>query len=388
MRKNIAIFGATGSIGLQAIDIILQHEDLFYAKILTAHTNSTLLADLAVKTKAQYVVISDESKVEHLKEQLKNRHQCTILAGEKGLCEAAHIECDKVVASIVGVSGLKPLWETCKTGADILLANKEALVVAGNLLFKQIERYQNKIIPIDSEHNAIFQALQGQQKKHIKKITLTASGGPFWSYKIDDMKHITKKQALAHPNWSMGPKISIDSATMANKALEVIEAYYLFFLKAEQISVVIHPQSIIHSLVEFIDHSQIAQLGTSDMRIPISYALAYPSRIENNSESLSLTAIKKLDFYEPDIVRFPFIKIAYDILQNPSETMWIFNCANEVAVAYFLEDKISFMNIMDIVVHMLNHTEAYECSTLDETLHQIIHVKQKTKDYIEKKYCI
>ena len=350
--KKVAILGSTGSIGLNTLDVldhILSTE--FEVCGLSAKENLDLLDSQILKYKPEVACLIDEKKAGELREKVKDC-EVEIFSGQEGLVRvAAHKEADVVVTAVVGAAGLIPTLEAIKRGKRIALANKETLVMAGEIIIREAKKSGSEILPVDSEHSAIFQCLEGRDPAQIKRIILTASGGPFRDRK--DLSTITPKEAMAHPTWKMGDKISIDSATLMNKGLEVIEACYLFGLPPSRISVLIHPQSIIHSMVEFTDGSYLAQLGIADMRIPIAYALTYPRRFPNELEELDLVRIGNLTFEAPDKDRFPCLGLAYQAVEAGGTMPAVLNAANEVAVEYFLKEKIGFLDIPKIVQEVM-----------------------------------
>lgn len=348
-KREIAILGSTGSIGRQTLDVIAEYPSKFSAYLLTANTKAELLAEQAVKYGAKHVIIADESKYSILKNLLSG-HDIKVEAGAKAISDAMSIpEIDTVVTAMVGYSGLEPTIKAIKSNKTIALANKETLVVAGKLIYKLLETSTTKIYPVDSEHGAIFQCLVGEEHNSISKLILTASGGPFRTKTIEQLEHVTKADALKHPNWSMGAKITIDSATMMNKGFEVIEARWLFDVMPEQIEVVVHPQSIIHSMVEFKDSSVKAQLGLPDMHLPIRYALGLPNRLESTCDRLKVTDYSNLTFEAPDYVKFPLLGLAFEAMRKAGNIPCIMNAANEIAVAAFLKEQIRFVDISRIV---------------------------------------
>ena len=348
-KKQIAILGSTGSIGTQALEVISEHSDLFEVEVLTANNNSALLIEQAKKYKPNTVVITNEDKYKEVNNALFNLG-IKVFAGQQSLEEVVEGEnIDVVLTALVGYSGLKPTIGAIKAKKNIALANKETLVVAGDLITKLCQEYGVSIYPVDSEHSAIFQCLVGEQYNPIEKIYLTASGGPFRGRQRNELLDITKAQALKHPNWEMGAKITIDSASLMNKGLEVIEAKWLFDLKAEQIDVVVHPQSIIHSAVQFEDGSIKAQLGIPDMKLPIQYALGFPKRLPNTFERFSFMDYPNLTFEKPDIETFQNLQLAFNAMEKGGNMPCILNAANEIAVAAFLQDKIGFLNMSDLI---------------------------------------
>ena len=348
-KKQIAILGSTGSIGTQALEVISEHSDLFEVEVLTANNNSDLLIEQAKKYKPNTVVITNEDKYKEVNNALFDLG-IKVFAGQQSLEEVVEGEnIDVVLTALVGYSGLKPTIRAIKAKKNIALANKETLVVAGDLITKLCQEYGVSIYPVDSEHSAIFQCLVGEQYNPIEKIYLTASGGPFRGRQRNELLDITKAQALKHPNWEMGAKITIDSASLMNKGLEVIEAKWLFDLKADQIDVVVHPQSIIHSAVQFEDGSIKAQLGIPDMKLPIQYALGFPKRLPNTFERFNFMDYPNLTFEKPDIETFQNLQLAFNAMQKGGNMPCILNAANEIAVAAFLQDKIGFLNMSDLI---------------------------------------
>lgn len=353
--KKIAILGSTGSIGTQALDIIERNRSYFKIEALSAHNNIELLKEQINKFKPRVVTVVDKEKAEILKSKISSKTE--ILVGPGGLKEIASIKnLDMVLVAVVGIAGLEATIAALSTGNDVALANKETLVAGGQLVMNTAKVHGSSIIPVDSEHSAILQCIQGARKKDIKGIVLTASGGPFRGYTREDLEKVTVEDALKHPNWVMGQKITIDSATLMNKGLELIEAKWLFDLDIEQIKVVIHPESIIHSMVEFIDNSVLAQLGLADMRIPILYALTYPERMPSPVESLDLLKLKKLSFEEADLETFSCLKLAINAIEIGGTMPVVLNAANEIAVKKFLDRKIGFNEIASLVKEaMKNH---------------------------------
>lgn len=353
MTRSLSIFGATGSVGLSTLDLVRQHRDKYRIVALTANGNAADLAKLAREFDAEIAVVADETAYAALVEALAGS-STKAAAGPAALVEAAQMGADWTMAAIVGCAGLPPTMAAIKAGKTVALANKEALVSAGDLMMAAVERSGATLLPVDSEHNAIFQCLAGGHIDQVRKITLTASGGPFRTFSLDQMRAVTPAQAVAHPNWDMGAKISVDSATMMNKGLELIEAHHLFPVGLDRLDIVVHPQSVIHSMVEYVDRSTLAQLGSPDMRIPIASALAWPARIETNSEPLDLARISKLEFEVPDLVRFPALQLARTSAEQGGAAPAILNAANEVAVAAFLNGQIGFLDIANVVSSTLD----------------------------------
>lgn len=348
-QKRIAILGSTGSIGTQALDVIGKNPHLFKAEVITAGKNATLLIEQALTHGPAYVVISDDTQWEKVKNILQP-HGITVLCGSDALCEVVTAQSvDLVLTAMVGFAGLRPTLAAIKAGKPIALANKETLVVAGELVTELAAKHQVPLLPVDSEHSAIFQCLVGEEKNPIEKIILTASGGPFRGKTSEYLSTVTRQQALKHPNWSMGAKITIDSATLMNKGLEVIEARWLFGLKPEQIDVIVHPQSIIHSIVQFEDGSMKAQMGLPDMRLPIQYAMAYPQRIVSDFPRFDFMQYPNLTFEKADQNTFRNLGIAYEAMAKGGNLPCIVNAANEIAVEAFLRDEIGFLEISEII---------------------------------------
>lgn len=364
-KKQVSILGSTGSIGCNTLDLISRDKNSYNLKALTAHRNVKKLSEQAIEFNAEIAVIADEALYDDLKSALAGT-DIIAAAGFDALNEAADMPAEWVMSSIVGAAGLKPTLTAIRRGATIALANKECLVCAGDFMMDQVKENGATILPVDSEHNAIFQIFDFDHPKSIENITLTASGGPFWETDIADMASITPQQAVMHPNWSMGDKISVDSATMMNKGLELIEAYYLFPVGKDQLDIIIHPQSIVHSMVSYIDGSVLAQLGTPDMRTPISYALAWPNRMKTPSKKLDLAEIGQLEFIRPNDVRFPSINITREVLHNGGSAPTILNASNEVAVYAFLEGKIGFLDIAKIVEETLDKITFHNMTCLND----------------------
>jgi len=366
MQKRIAIFGSTGSIGTQALEVIAANPALFTAEVLTGHSNADLLIDQALKFNPNIVVIGDEKKYQAVKEALAKTN-IKVFAGEEALVEVAALNCyDIMLAAIVGYAGLRSTLQAIECGKTIALANKETLVVAGDIVMQKALANKTPVIPVDSEHSAIFQCLVGEGRNKIEKIVLTASGGPFLGKKPNYLVNVKRDHALQHPNWSMGAKISIDSATLMNKGLEMIEAKWLFDLKPEQIQVVVHPQSIIHSMVMFEDGSIKAQMGLPDMKLPIQYAMAFPHRIPNTFPRYDFRRPNTLTFEEPDLRTFRNLVLATEALFKGGNLACVMNAANEVAVFAFLHNRISFLDITEVVERTMNKIAFIETPTLEE----------------------
>ena len=359
--QQITVLGATGSIGLSTLDVIARHPDRYQAFALTGYSRLAELLALCIKHRPQVAVVPDERAASQLQADLRAAGLNTeVLVGEEGLCQVSSApEVDSVMAAIVGAAGLRPTLAAVNAGKKILLANKEALVMTGDLFMQAVRRSGSVLLPIDSEHNAIFQCLprdfsRGLGNVGVRRILLTASGGPFRETPLAELEHVTPDQACAHPNWSMGRKISVDSASMMNKGLELIEACWLFDARPEQVEVVIHPQSVIHSLVDYVDGSVLAQLGNPDMRTPIANALAWPERIDSGVAPLDLFAVARLDFQRPDEQRFPCLRLAREAAMAGNSAPAMLNAANEVAVAAFLDGRIRYPQIARIIEDVLN----------------------------------
>ena len=365
-KTGVAILGSTGSIGTQTLEVLEKHLDRFTVEVLTAGRNAKLLKEQALKFKPNAVVIADESQYEELKDALWDLG-VKVYLGEEALCQVVEMdEVDIVLTALVGFSGLKPTIAAINAGKHIALANKETLVVAGELVTKLANEKGVNIYPVDSEHSAIFQCLAGEFHNPIEKIYLTASGGPFRGKKADELKNVKKEQALKHPNWEMGAKITIDSASLMNKGLEVIEAKWLFNLKNEQIDVIVHPESIIHSIVQFEDGSMKAQMGLPDMKLPIQYALGYPERLKSDFPRFSFKDFRTLNFEDPDLVTFKNLALAFRALEKGGSMPCVLNAANEIAVAAFLKDEIGFLEMSDLVEFTMNSVEFIDKPTLED----------------------
>lgn len=366
MKKRIAIFGSTGSIGTQALEVIASHPDLFSAEILTAQSNEELLIEQALKFKPSLVVIGDDKKYQKVKDELSSL-KIKVLGGEDALSEAALEDSyDMMIAAIVGFAGLKPTLQAIESGKAVGLANKETLVVAGDIVMHKAVENKAPVIPIDSEHSAIFQCLVGETRNKIEKIILTASGGPFLGKKPNFLVNVKRDHALQHPNWSMGAKITIDSATLMNKGLEMIEAKWLFNLEPSQVQVLVHPQSIIHSMVQFEDGSMKAQMGLPDMKLPIQYALSFPRRLPSNFARYDFRKPGQLSFEEPDIKTFRNLALATDALFKGGNLPCILNAANEIAVYAFLRNRIGFLDMTDVIERAMDKVPFIEKPTLEE----------------------
>jgi len=382
LSKRIAILGATGSIGKSTLDLIERSPERFEVTSVTASTNAEALADIARRTGARLAVIADETRLRDLQELLVGTN-CRAAGGEAALAEAAAGDAELVIAAIVGCAGLRPVMAAVEAGKVVALANKEALVTAGALMTDAAAQHGATLLPVDSEHNAIFQCLAGSRIDDVSKIILTASGGPFRTASAEMLAIATPQQACAHPNWSMGAKISVDSATLMNKGLELIEAHYLFGLPSERIDVLIHPQSVIHSMVEYIDGSILAQLGSPDMRIPIAYALAWPERMATPAQRLDLTAIARLDFAAPDVARFPALRLAREALEAGGAAPIVLNAANEVAVACFLAGAIRFPDIAASVEEALHQSDFAAPRSIEDVLDIDRATRQRTESLVK-----
>jgi len=367
VRRKLAILGATGSVGKSTLDLIERNSERFEVVAVTAATNAEALADIARRTGARLAVVSDERRLSDLRELLVGSN-CRAAAGDQALIEAASGEAELVIAAIVGCAGLKPVMAAIESGRTVALANKEALVTAGALMTEAAIRSGATLLPVDSEHNAIFQCLACSRNDDVAKLILTASGGPFRTASAEMMRNATPAEAVAHPNWSMGAKISVDSATMMNKGLELIEAHHLFGVPSKRMEIIIHPQSVVHSLVEFVDGSVLAQLGSPDMRIPIAYALAWPERIPTPAQRLDLASIARLEFEQPDLTRFPALRIAREALEAGGSAPAVLNAANEAAVSRFLNGSIGFTDISRLVERALEESVLAAPSSIADVL--------------------
>jgi 1-deoxy-D-xylulose-5-phosphate reductoisomerase len=375
--KKVLILGSTGSIGINTLNVIRKFPDRFKITALTVNTKIDLLEPQIHEFNPGTVVVKDEKLGMELKKRVAGK--CEVLVGERGLIDAAkNLDYDIFVGAMVGFCGLAPTLEAIKRGKIIALANKETLVVGGELVTKLCNQYNAKLIPIDSEHSAIFQCLEGEEKNQVEKIILTASGGPFLNKNKASFANVTVKEALNHPNWKMGDKITIDSASMMNKGLEIIEAYWLFGVEKEKIEVVIHPQSIIHSMVQYIDGSIKAQLGLPDMKLPIQYALTYPDRLTNKFPRLNLAQIGNLTFFSPDLEKFECLMLAYNALSIGGTAPCIMNAANEIAVNKFLNGKIKFSHIPQLISTALEKIENHRSSDIDA----IFECDKETREFV------
>ena len=387
-RIGITILGATGSIGKSTLDVLDRHPDTFKVFALTANRNVGRMAELCNHHHPEYAVMADSEAAKQLEEKLGD-HPTEVLSGNDALEEvASHNDVSYVMAAIVGAAGLLPSLAAARSGKRVLLANKEALVISGALFMQAIKENGATLLPIDSEHNAIFQCLppnfsDGLERAGVERILLTASGGPFRTLPLESFSGITPEQAVAHPNWEMGKKISVDSATMMNKGLEVIEAHWLFGASAEQIQVVLHPQSIIHSMVSYSDGSVLAQLGNPDMRTPIAHALAWPNRMQSGVNPLDIFDVAQLNFEQADHERFPCLALAYQALRAGGTAPAILNAANEVAVAAFLQRQISFTSIPSLIGHVMDAADIVDSESLETILHHDSMARLAANQFIE-----
>ncbi len=378
-HKNIAILGSTGSIGRQTLDIIAEYPERFCATVLVAGSKVEQLIEQAIKFRPQYALIADESKYAQLQEALAP-HGIHTAAGAQAIADAMTLDCiDTVVTATVGYSGLAPTISAIKANKDIALANKETLVVAGELVTELLKKSTSKVVPVDSEHSAIYQCLVGEEPQSVKRLIITASGGPFRTFDAERLNTVTVKDALRHPNWDMGAKITIDSATMLNKAFEIIEAHWLFGIDANRIDAVVHPQSIIHSMVEFVDGAVKAQLGLPDMHLPIRYALGDASRLVTNEPSLTLADYANLNFEAPDANRFPGINLSYYALEKGGNAACVINAANEIAVAAFLREQIGFLDIYKIILQSLEKMPFVASPSYED----YVNTNSATREYAE-----
>ncbi len=380
--KNISVLGSTGSIGTQALDVVRNLPGKFKISVLAANSNDELFARQIEEFKPALAVLADEAAYKRLKE--KNFPGTEIAGGRRAFIDCATFpDSEIVLTSMSGFAGLEPTIEAIKCGKNIALANKETLVVAGEIVMKLAEEYKVKILPVDSEHGAFFQCLRGENPKSIKKLLLTASGGPFRGKKFEDIKDATVNEVLAHPTWNMGKKITVDSASLVNKGLEVIEAKRLYGVEYDQIQVVVHPQSVIHSMIEFCDGSVIAQLAEPDMRLPIQYALTYPERMKSPIKSLDFWKMRDLTFEEPDFETFRGLKFAFDAGRTGGTMPCVFNAANEVAVAAFLKGFIKFTKIYDIIENAMMKCEVKQNPTLEMLIEEDLKIRKLSRDFIE-----
>ena len=381
-KKQIAILGSTGSIGTQALDVITQHPDKFEVYALTANNNIDLLIEQAIKFTPEVVVIANDNNYLTLKEALQS-YPIKVWSGIDAISDVVqnnHI--DIVLAAMVGFSGLKPTISALKAGKTVALANKETLVVAGEHIIKLALKNRAPILPVDSEHSAIFQCLNGEDLNRVNKIWLTASGGPFRNFSIDQLQNVTKEQALNHPSWNMGAKVTIDSSTLMNKGFEMIEAKWLFDIDPSHIEVVVHPQSIVHSMVEFEDTSVMAQMGVPDMRVPIQYAFSFPQRLKSDFERANFLQLSNLTFEEPNLKVFKNLSFAYDAINKGGNMPCILNAANEIAVEKFLEDKVSFLGMSDVLEQTMQKVSFIKSPTLDDYFETDFEARKVAADII------
>lgn len=384
--RRVSVLGATGSIGCNTLDLVGRSPDAYQVVALTANSNVALLAEQAKNFKAERAVIADESRLDELRDALSGT-DVEVAGGQTALLEAASMPADWVMAAIVGAAGLAPTLAAVRQGAHIALANKECLVCAGQLFLKEVRQSGAVLLPADSEHNAIFQVLDPERYDAVDRITLTASGGPFLNASVEKMAKATPAQAVKHPQWSMGAKISIDSATLMNKGLEVIEAHYLFPVGLDRLNVIVHPQSIIHSMVAYRDGSVLAQLGAPDMRTPISYTLSWPDRLDTPVERLDLATIGQLTFQEPDLKRFPALALCREALRIGGSAPTLLNAANEVAVEAFLAEKIGFLQIAEAVADSLETLVAQNGAAAPQSLEEVAELddlaRQKAAEWVQ-----
>lgn len=383
IRKRLAILGSTGSIGRQTLEVVDQYPELFEVYLITANNQIDLLIEQARKYQPEVVIIANKDYYAQLRDALVDL-PIKVYAGADAIADAVTIQdIDMVVTAMVGYAGLQPTIKAIEAGKVIALANKETLVVAGELITRLALEHRVPIIPVDSEHSAIFQCLVGEGDNPVEKIILTASGGPFRTHTPEQLQKVTRADALRHPNWSMGNKITIDSATLMNKGFEMIEAKWLFGIEPSKIEIVVHPQSIIHSMVEFADGAIKAQLGTPDMKLPIRYALSYPDRLVSGDRKLSLADYASLTFEHPDTVRFPLLQYAFDAIAQGGNMPCIMNAANEIAVAAFLSEKIGFRHIAETVAHTMQHVAFVSSPTYDDYVETNSVARRHASQYIE-----
>lgn len=384
MARSITILGSTGSIGKSTIDLLSKNPDRFVVEALVAQKDVATLAQQSKVLQAKLAVVEDESQYENLKEALSGTG-IKAACGKTAVIEAAQAPADWVMSAIVGTAGLRPTYAAIERGAIIALANKESMISAGHVILKAIEKHKATLLPVDSEHNAIYQVFHEPHRPHVEKLILTASGGPFRTYSPQQMKSVTVEQALKHPNWSMGPKVTIDSSNLMNKGLEMIEASYFFGFPEDQIDILIHPQSIVHSLVAYQDGSVLAQLGIHDMRVPIAYTLAWPNRIETDLPRLDLAAIGQLTFEAPDVTKFPAITLCRQALKMGKDRPTILNAANEIAVQAFVDKQISYLDIVTVSTQVLEKMSESNLTTIDEVLLADQQAREIAREVIHKK---
>lgn len=368
-RQSVSILGATGSIGDSTLNLIRYHKDKYDVKVLTAGSNVEKLIALTDEFSPEVVAIADDAHYQTIKSECPNVNIMSV-------DEAASVEADWTMAAIVGTAGLTPTMNAIKRGQTVAFASKECLVAAGDIMMNAVKHNKTTLLPVDSEHNAIFQVLDDRQRGSIKRLIITASGGPFLNWSSDDMGSATPKQAVAHPTWSMGAKISVDSATLMNKALEVIEAHYLFNMPSEQIDVIIHPQSLIHSMVEYNDGSILSQMGPSDMRTPIAYCLGWPDRVQTSGNRLDFSTVSELTFAQPDTQKFKSLAMVRDVLAAGQGASIVFNASNEIANKAFLDSQIGFKHIYDVIEFCLDKTALSPIKTLDDVMNADINARQ------------
>jgi 1-deoxy-D-xylulose-5-phosphate reductoisomerase len=384
MTRSVTVLGSTGSIGRSTVDLLLKNPDRFTVEALVAQKDVTTLATQAKALQAKIAVVEDESHYNALKEALAGTGT-KAAAGKVAVIEAAQAPAEWVMSAIVGTAGLRPTYAAIERGAIIALANKESMISAGPVILNALKKYNATLLPVDSEHNAIFQVFHEPHRAEVEKLILTASGGPFRTFTPAQMTSITLEQALKHPNWSMGPKVTIDCANLMNKGLEMIEASYIFGFPEDQIDILIHPQSIVHSLVAYRDGSVLAQLGIHDMRVPIAHTLAWPTRMQTDLPRLDLSALKQLTFETPNVQQFPAISLARQVLRNGKDRPTVLNAANEVAVQSFVQGKISFLDIVPICTEVLNQMDESSLDSIDEVLLIDQQARQITEKVIHKK---
>ncbi|MGH8559371.1 MAG: 1-deoxy-D-xylulose-5-phosphate reductoisomerase [Methylococcales bacterium] len=388
--RSLCVLGSTGSIGVSTLNVVARHPEDYRIVALSANSNVDTLYEQCIRHNPDYAVLVDPQKAGVLQERLNRRPDSSteVFGGTAALEQIAALpEVDTVMAAIVGAAGLMPTLAAARSGKRILLANKEALVMSGQILLKDIADHHGELLPIDSEHNAIFQCMPagykaGERDKQVRKILLTASGGPFRTKRLEEFENITPEQAVAHPNWDMGRKISVDSATMMNKGLEMIEACLLFNMNPKDIQIVLHPQSVIHSMVDYVDGSVLAQLGNPDMRIPIAHALAWPKRFNSGAEPLDLFTVKRLDFEPADEKRFPCLKLAYQAVEAGDNMPAVLNAANEIAVTSFLDRRIRYTDIVKVIDHCLNHAVWNAADSLELVLETDSRARKAATDFI------
>jgi len=382
-KKTVNILGATGSIGRSTLDVIKAHCDVFQINVLTAHSNVAVLAQQAIEFKASHAVIADKNLYQDLKTLLSGTNT-QVHAGQDALVEAASINADITMAAIVGTAGLRPTLAAIRQGNTVAFASKECLVAAGQLMMDEVHKCGTSFLPVDSEHNAIFQVFEKDNKDAIKRLILTASGGPFRTWSKADMEKATPQQAIAHPTWLMGAKISVDSATLMNKALEVIEAVHLFGMSENKVDVIIHPQSLIHSMVEYNDGSILSQMGPSDMRTPITNCLAWPNRMQTSGPMMDLQSLTSLTFEQPDLDRFKSLALVRDVLKGDPAQAVIFNAANEIAVDAFLNNYLGFNDIIDTIQSALDGISSQSLKTLDDVIAYDVSCRKIVEENIKK----